>query len=145
MTCSRPYSLCDTYGSMEWTYASHVCVHACICMHIWTSVCCTNVFMYTPMYPCFYISSSEAQAQNWKQKSIKASQFTSFKAETAIKFATEWATNMNIVINQNLALFRWHPGFVAVLLCCINLKGDPVDELLCWNINVPRQANNTAT
>ena len=145
MNRSTPLSLCDTYRwSTEWMYIYISCAHAhtryTFVQHTWLYVEQMYLCTYARMYSCFNISSCEAQAKNWKLKS-KALQFTS-RQKLWLSFQ-QWVTNINTVINQNLPLFLWYPGFVSVLLWCINFKGDPADELLCWNLNVPREATNT--
>ena len=119
----------------------HVCtLHECIyvCSHICTQTpmyLLLNVFMYVRMYaPRHLCIFPQAQAKNWKLKS-KALQFTSFKAEIGI-------TNTNVLNNHNLPV-----SLVSWTGCCpfmlYKYKRGPVDELLCWNVNVPTQINST--
>ena len=89
-----------------------------IAVHIRTWTWNASNSTFTCMHPGIYVPSPEEQVKNSNLKT-KELQFTSIKADIVIKFSMEWATNMNIVINQNLPLFLWCPSFLAVLFCAL--------------------------
>jgi hypothetical protein len=89
-----------------------------IAAHIRTWTWNASNSTFTCMHPGIYVPSPEEQVKNSNLKT-KELQFTSIKAEIVIKFSMEWATNMNIVINQLINCFFGILHFLLCFLCSI--------------------------